>query len=547
MLKRTADLFTTAYLVIIFIVYPFYMQDGYLDIGEAKNRFFLYVSLAAFVVFAVLAVIWICTGLWEIKQGRRAYLVNWDRISSTDLFVLLYATTVFLSYVLTDYREEALWGTEGWYIGCVLLLLLCGLYFFISRMWGGNEKIFYVLIGASAVVFLLGICNRFSYFPIKLEITQPDFISTLGNINWFCGYLSIAAPVGISMFVFAEGRWKKAFLGIYTVIVFMASFSQGSNSIFLWFAALFYILLWIGLENRQWLKNWMLLVILWGASAQLVRLMRYFLPGKYNYDVDNLCGYFTDSSMSLRIVLVIGVIFLIIKNRQEKEPGQEKKIRNRTRAFLLILPLILAVGWLVISVIYTGYGISIGEQKTAFREIFYLDAGWGNGRGVTFYAGIQAFLEMSLIHKLFGIGPDCFSKYVYSLPGTAMALFGSFGNSRLTNAHNELLTTLVNTGLFGVVFYLGIFISFVRGCMKKKGRNSCVFVPAVCVFCYLIHNMVSFAQVLNLPYAFLLMGMGMAVKRKEEKNNQGGLTNSEILPTIMIQSAETESRDRVTE
>ncbi|MGN1181120.1 MAG: O-antigen ligase family protein [Suilimivivens sp.] len=517
MLRKTADLFTTAYLLIIFMLYPFYMQDGYRDIGEAKMKFFFYISLAAFVFFMVFAIVGVSGRLWEIKQGRRAYLVNWDRISSTDLFVLLFATTVFLSYVLTDYREEALWGTEGWYIGTIPLLLLCGLYFGISRMWRGNEKILYCLIGASALVFLLGICNRFSFYPIKTEPVQPDFISTLGNINWFCGYVSVTAPVGLGMFVLAEDRRKKILLSVYAVITFMASFSQGSSSIFLWFAALFYIFLLVCLDNRQWLGNWMQLVILWGISAQLIRCLRVLCPGKYNYDADNLCGYFTDSFACVWIMLGALIIYFVLCSLQRRGGGSNKKPVDKIRSALLFLPFALLAIWLVVAVICTGKGIPQSGHRTALWELFYLDEGWGNGRGAAIYAGIKAFSEMPFVHKLAGIGPDCFSKYVYSLPEIAMSLFGRFGNSRLTNAHNELLTTLVNTGLFGATFYSGIFISFISGCRKKGQNNPSLFVLAACAFCYLVHNFVSFAQVLNLPYVFLLMGMGRAMMLNKEK------------------------------
>ena len=50
--------------------------------------------------------------------------------------------------------------------------------------------------------------------------------------------------------------------------------------------------------------------------------------------------------------------------------------------------------------------------------------------------------------------------------------------------------------------------------MKKGEKNPSFYLFSVCIVCYLVHNMVSFAQVLNLPFAFLLMGMGTAVMRK---------------------------------
>ena len=100
-------------------------------------------------------------------------------------------TILIAIYVFSNYKDITLWGEEGWYMGLVPLLLLCGISFFISRLWQGDGNLAYLIMGASAVVFLLGICNRYSFYPISLAGSQPGFISTLGNINWFCGFFLI--------------------------------------------------------------------------------------------------------------------------------------------------------------------------------------------------------------------------------------------------------------------------------------------------------------------------------------------------------------------
>ena len=168
--KKAGTLFTTAYLLIMFCIYPFYIENGYVNIGTAKVRFFLLVSLASIGILSLIFM-WYAFLYWQEKRRqRRAYLIDWEKVSATDLLVLLFATEVFLSYVFTDYKEEALWGTEGWRIGCITLFLLCGLYYLISRLWEKNAVVFYGMIVASAIVFILGICNRFSFYPIHFEI-----------------------------------------------------------------------------------------------------------------------------------------------------------------------------------------------------------------------------------------------------------------------------------------------------------------------------------------------------------------------------------------
>ncbi len=514
MIKKAENLVTTIYLLAMFCIYPFYMENGYENIGEAKNRFFLWVSISG---FAVLLIIYIVKLVGELREKRSrgcAYLIDWNQVSMMDIMVLVYGTFIFLSYAFSDYKTVAGWGAEGWYMGCLPILLLCGLYFLLSRMWNGTKIVFGGILPASTVVFLLGICNRFSFYPISFEITQPDFISTLGNINWFCGYLTVMAPLGIGLFVVEKhSLFKKVLLGVYVFVAFMAGFCQGSSSVFLWFGALFFFLLWISIAERAWMKNWLLLLMIWGMSAQAVRFLRLVFPEKYNYDVDNICGYFTGSSLSLWIALAAALGWFALTYIKSNKAGQNVK---KIRRWMVATVLFGFLAWLVLALVNTFLGISFLKENA----FFLLNAEWGHGRGIAFYTGIKAFDEMTFLHKLIGAGPDCFAECVYEVQVLVNLLTESFGNARLTNAHNELLTALVNTGVFGVCAYVGMLGTFIGRCSKLAKKDAVMYVPVLCVFGYLIHNMVSFAQILNFPYIFLIMGMNEAVIRKQKKYQQ---------------------------
>lgn len=134
--------------------------------------------------------------------------------------------------------------------------------------------------------------------------------------------------------------------------------------------------------------------------------------------------------------------------------------------------------------------------------------------------GIRIFQELPLSQKLFGAGPDCFSACAYSIPELTVYLYENFGTSRLTNAHNELITTLVNTGITGVILYYTMMAVFIRRCMNRAKEDPAFYIPAACVIGYLIHNLISFSQVLSFPYVFLLMGMERAMERRLDKNKK---------------------------
>lgn len=515
MLKKLSHLFTTAYLLLLFCVYPFYMPDGYVDIGEAKYRFFIYISGAALIILAVLVVLEDVRKVSCRLKKREAYLIRWGeiRISVTDLLVIFLALEVSFSYCLSDFREEAFLGTEGWRVGLLLFLCLCGLYFIISRQWNLSAYIWYAAMAASGVVFLLGILDRFSIYLIPLSIRDPAFISTLGNINWFCGYLTVLVPVGACIYISAETFAKRWFSGCYLFIAYMAGFCQGSSSVFLFFGALFLILLWVSISKKEWISRWFFMAAIWGSAGGAVRTLKWLFPGGYNYETDNLCLAAANSNLLILTAFFCLLTGLILKKKTVEFPKNSRS-SQRIRILLAGIPVTGVFLWAVLSFLNTRWGISGLTEN----QLFLFHGDWGNGRGATWSAGIELFAGMDGIRKMFGSGPDCFSAYAYSRPQIAGMLRDYFGDSRLTNAHNELLTSLVNIGIIGTVFYFGFFLSGMVRCLKKAEKKPYLLIPAVGVFCYLIHNTVSFAQILNFPYAFLIMAMGEGMLRDKDSD-----------------------------
>ena len=154
---KAGNLLATAYMLIMFVLYPFYMKNGYADLGEAKYHFFFYVTTAAVILLLVLAGVTLLIWIREKKSGERSYLFSFEKVSGVDLLVLLYLSEAFVSFAFSDYRREAFFGTEGWYMGFATILLLCLIYFLIGGFWKDTIKIYAAPVTASSLVFLLGI------------------------------------------------------------------------------------------------------------------------------------------------------------------------------------------------------------------------------------------------------------------------------------------------------------------------------------------------------------------------------------------------------
>lgn len=481
MSKKAGNLLATVYLIIILGIYPFYMKNGYVEIGKAKFEFWVCTSIAC-------ALLMLFFFVMRIIREKTVYTM--------DVWVLSFGMCNLLSYLVSVNRKEAFWGTDGWNMGVLLYGLLCLLYFMITRLWKPEEVIVWLSLAVAGGVFLLGLLDRFSIYVIPLEIRDPGFISTLGNINWFCGYLVIFLSVGAGMFVF--GRKGEGVLALFCLLGCMVGFAQGGSSVFLFFGGLLIGLFWIAAEQREWMLKWFVLVGIWCLSAQAVRLMRFFLDG-YNYDTKTWCGYFTDSNMTLYLLAAGAFLFLVFLRISSDGSVPTKRIR----LFLVVSVMVCAVGYMGLGC----YRTYLHRDALDGGHLLVWDDAWGNGRGITIRTGISLLKKMPLQNKLFGVGADCFASYAYAIPEISAQLAEHFDGSRLTNAHNEWITMMVNFGFFGTISYYGIFVSYFST-MKQCGKNPFVLSVGIATFCYLLHNMVSFANVLNLPFLFVLLAMG---------------------------------------
>ena len=503
------------YVFLMFCIYPLYYDDGYYNIGTAKCKFFLSLSIMGFL--SILS----ATVIEMIIEKKRNHMVNsWKKISITEKLIYVYGIIILLSFIFSEFKKNILWGATDWYIGTVPLLLMVFFALCLAHTWEHQHWLMMGFLIVSAIVFLLGICNRFSVYPIAIQPVNSGFISTLGNINWFCGYMSVVSPIGIGLYVFTseenyKNRWQKWLLLVYTMIVFVMGFCQGSSGVFLWIGALFLTLFGVLPKSTYGIKKWLSLVAMWGVAGQLVRILRIVFWQQYNYDV----SIFVDTNITLIIAIIAVCLHVVIDFglRKGKDPIEKLSLglRRKGNCFNLYMMIIICILlWLVVSIYNTKIGISFLKENS----LFFLDENWGNGRGMIFKTSVEIFKEMSWMQKLFGVGPDGFSAFAYSIPTIQAGLYNYFGESILTNAHCEILTNLINLGIIGTAVYIGVFATFVARCLKRGKEHAYAYIPALCVICYFANNIISFAQVLSIPYLFLIMGCGEAmIKRRDEE------------------------------
>lgn len=528
-LEEAVSLLLTAYLFIIFCIYPFYVKNGYSDIGNEKYQFYKYITMGGLGLILPLALLYVFFRVRDWGKGRGAVadgegmvgsgdktgVLRKYRFSLTDWAVAVYGITVVFSYLFSDYKEKGLWGEAGWNMGLMTQLAFVLFYFLLAFFWEYEENLLAAFVAAASGVFLLGVLNRFSIYPIDMGGTDIGFLSTLGNINWYCGYWAVLFPVSFVLYWCTDKLWMRLAALAGTAIGIATGVSQGSSSAVIVFVGLYLCVFCLSFKGVDRMKRFLELVILFCAVCQGLRVWRILRPGGFNFYGGTLSDVITMSRVTLFGMILAGIAYFLLCIAGKRGSADMKKYKALRQIAILVA--VVATGVYALLLVLNSKAGGIRFMGNLSALVF--NAGWGNARGATWSAAIEVYKNMHGWDKIIGVGPDCFAMHLYTLPDLAERMSNQFSGARLTNAHNEWLTVLVNQGILGLVGYGGIFVSaFVRylygGEKGMGGRKRYLFVFGIGAFIYTIHNMVSFQQILSTPFIFLMLGMGEALAKE---------------------------------
>lgn len=528
------DVILCVYLVLMMAVMPFYFEDGYVHIATDKAFLCRRINRVAFQILIPALAVYFGSSLAALLQEKKGELAKavwlgqlremWERVTLTDRFMGLYGIVLVVSYLCSDYKETALWGAgNGWYMGFVPQLMLVGAYFFIAKLWRPRKSFFYLLFAASAAVFLLGYLNRFGFYPIAMKTRSPDyFISTIGHINWYCGYAVTALFAGVALVWQGSGKtWQRILLYGYVLLGFGTLITQGSASGIVALGAMLLVLFVMSAGCGERMCRFLTVAALLSTACLFTELFRSTAPGRLNRD-DKVIDLLTTGSLPV-IMAIISFFFLAlfaIVVRKGSYPEKGMALLAKITAALVACGFALSAFMIIIN---TRYPESLGRLSE--HPAFTFSDAWGSGRGGTWKAGVLCFLEQDLLHKLTGVGPDAMVGYLYQDAGGEMnrLLNTAFKGLTLTNAHNEWLTVLANTGILGLTGFGGAMVTAVGTFLKKAGKaasadgSGCPIYVA-CGFsllAYTLNNIFSFQQTVNLTTMMLILGMGMAFLREE--------------------------------
>lgn len=490
-------------------------------------------------------------------------------------WVIVYGIWNLISAVSSKFQHIAWLGYEEWYMGAITQCLMVGIYM-IALWYGKYSKVMpedtiespgYILptpangsltqkssiqdgsdstrepltsankmksekwnvitilgLTSLTVVTILGLLQTLNIDVLGLfknygytDWVRGHTLSTLGNINWLCGFYSVLFAWSLSIYFQVKRKWLCWLLGCLNGMVTVLLLLQGSDGGVLIVAVAFFIGVLLTCYKEE--------------SEREVSVPPLFHEADRQEPSESLqCrgaseqGSVAGAQYNRLLCLAIGSsMLLVLWKTLAKFRGTVDIMFQDGYAKTILLwkgwPLVtitLLIVWLIHKKMSSRQamimrrcmlGIMIAFILTAAVGIMYKlrtipFSQWGNYRGSLWQMAWEGFLEGDWKQKLLGAGPDCFAPYLNQLFPDKTVLFhtGYFAGSVFTNAHNEWLTLLVNLGIPGVICYAGIFISAFR---RYRRKPLAMFLLGL----YGIHSLVSFQQVLNAPFFFLMLGL----------------------------------------
>jgi len=556
------DCLVSLYMVVLMVVLPLYTtESGYRYIGTEKCLFFRSVSLMSCkVILPMAAVYLICRLICRRPLGQNGSIPspggsrsaaspgrngsipspgrrrstsspgrngsalspgrNRPALSVTDVFALVYLAAVVCSYLHSSFKEGTDWGdtfygATGWYLGLLTQLLFLGIYFMVSRLWQRKDWMPGLWVLAVTVVTLLGYLNRFGVYPLEMKAMDSQYISTIGNINWYCGYI-VTIVSGIAYYLWQGcGGSRKKWVHIaaaFSLGTGLASLvTQGSSSgivALLILAGVFYLL---SMRDTWKLQRFWEGCILLSGVCLITWVIRQIWPQAITYS-EGTTDLLTLSP--LPFFMMGGSLLGWFLVHQSRRAG---RFRARAWSLLGIVAWAAAgaavMAFVILLAVNTGYPGSIGALSGL--GAFTFDASWGSNRGITWTAGLTCFMDQDIMGKFVGVGPDAMALYIHSgaNPALKQMVEGYFGRLMLTNAHNEWLTVLINEGLLGAVGYIGFMITAICRYLKAGRTDALAGAAGMGILAYTVNNIFSFQQVMGTSAVFLLLGIGEACLR----------------------------------
>ncbi len=539
------------YTFLMLCIFPLYMEKKYINLGEAKYHFFYFVSLVLLTISLVIYII----SIFNQKNDDKMIM---KKPNITQFFLLAFfivSTFSFLfSFIFINDSSEraevfncALNGFYGWHMGYCSQVIFVLIFFFISKYWKWSPFTIISMLSIAALVYLIAVLQRFNIDILELYTNYyPDgtsarldhqyiekFVSTLGQTTWYSSYALLILPFGMIMYSISSKVSHKILCSIFIALGGASICTVNCDSGYVALLLIFVVLFWYSLESNKAFKNFLEICSIMLLTFRVIGILQNLFPEKMitpTIETEALTSFINHSNIMLALtiaVICMCIIWNILcldsensSNTQKRFTPDITKIKWLRKVIIIGIPFVL-ITIVVLIVLVTQK--KLPEFLSPLYNIGFLtfDNSWGNQRGFNWRMAVRAISE-SIAHGniknfFFGAGPDCFvtSMNKYCQPDVQIY----WGGTPLACAHNEWLNMLVNEGIFGIIAYLGIFVTSAVRLGKAAYKEPFAIGCLAAILSYIGFNFFCYQQCICTPTIFIIMGIGELCIREASKND----------------------------
>lgn len=518
-------------ILVVLIGFPMYYQDYYFNILEAKYSFYYCTMLAFFAVMLLVTLAFVVVDALEFQRRHtKAFLQKFApgnirrTLSASDWFLLAFLVICIISTMQSDYVYESFWGNEGRYTGLFLHLIYIVGFFIIAHLYKFKPWHVNIFLAAAMLLLLFGITDYFKLdlLGFKADIAEQDindFTSTFGNVNTYATYVGIVFGCLSALFVSEKKPLYAFFYFIGLTITVFAMITGNSDNAFLALGVVLAFLPFYAFLYPQGVERYLILLADFFTAAAVIRRVRIAIPEHLIYP-SGIFRVLTEIkavellSMGLWLLAAAAFVFRLRQKAEKKEtltktePGSYKKKALIWGIFLLIC---------IVAGMYILYDVNLAgntERYGSLGAYLRFSDEWGTFRGMIWRISVEAYKKQPLMHKLWGYGLDTFGLLVYGFREETRRISGQVFDS----AHNEYLQYLVTAGLFGLIAYVGFFVTTLVSIVKKCVEQRWGMVLFFGIACYLAQATLTINLPIVTPIMWMLLSMAVAMNNDLKKS-----------------------------
>jgi len=512
--NRSQKEWTTLYVYIILLIFPFYATNQYFRLLRDRTAFFTIATMALIVVTVFLYLKLLIMLLWEcLQEGgqiRSLFKVLWQDMKekrpecvAQDRCFMCFLIIATLSMICSKYRMAAFWGDEGRYQGLFLWLLYGAAYFMLSRYVKPNIKMLQVFLVGGVISALWGIANflgmdPFHWLALVKEEQKGIFVSSYGNINTYTAAMSLFMAIAGVLYIMKpqeDNKKNHAWLnniGYLTAFyaLCIALITGRSDNAALAIGAFFIITPFFTWENPVKIKYHSHLYVILLFALVTSAYLSIATTNPYIQTNDGILLKLCNNGKIMLFLCLTGVLWLTISNILAKKQGTYTK---KIWAFFLIGTAV--IGGVTIVVFREHLILS----NSAIGPFLHFSDSWGSHRGYIWRAAVEEFWKFSLKDTLIGTGPETFGLMMKELRYEEMKMITG---QVFDSPHNEFLQYLFTTGVLGTISYYGFLLTGIANAFREYG--SIKKAAGVAVAVYVVVSFVNISVPITQPYIIIL-------------------------------------------